>query len=74
MKFEMGLFEHPMPPSGLWDGVGSAASRAIARTAVSRGSVLLQTSPGALPIAPDASVLLAGVGADDIGMDPVAGR
>ena len=68
VKFEMGLFEHPMPPSGLWDGVGSAAHRALARTAVSRSAVLLQTSPGALPIASDRTVLLAGVGADDIGI------
>jgi beta-glucosidase len=68
VKLEMGLFEHPMPLPGLWDQVGSAADRALARTAVSRSAVLLKTRPGALPIAPDASVLLAGPGADDVGI------
>jgi len=68
VKFEMGLFEHPMPPSALWDTVGSAAHRALARTAVSRSAVLLQTTPGTLPIARDATVLLAGAGANDIGI------
>ena len=68
VKFEMGLFEQPMPPAGLWDGVGSAAHRELARTAVSRSAVLLKTRKGALPIAPQASVLLAGAGADDIGI------
>ena len=68
VKFEMGLFEHPMPPSGLWTDVGSDAHRALARTAVGRSAVLLQTRRGALPIERDASVLLAGLGADDIGI------
>ena len=67
-KFEMGLFEHPMPPPGLWDGVGSAAHRALAREAVGGPPCCCRPSPGALPIAPDASVLLAGVSADDIGI------
>jgi beta-glucosidase len=67
VKLEMGLFEQPMPPAGLWDGVGSAAHRALARTAVSRSAVLLKTRPGVLPIASDASVLLAGAAANDIG-------
>ena len=57
-----------MPPAELWDRVGSAAHRALAREAVSRSAVLLQATPGALPIQRDASVLLAGVGANDIGI------
>jgi beta-glucosidase len=69
VKFEMGLFEHPMPPSGQAATVGSAADRELAREAVSKSAVLLKASPGALPI--DGSkdtVLLAGRGADDIGL------
>jgi beta-glucosidase len=68
VKFEMGLFETPMPPSGKWDTVGSAANRAIASKAVSESAVLLKTGSGVLPVKADASVLLAGVGADDIGI------
>ena len=68
VKFEMGLFEHPMPPDGQAAAVGSAADRTLAREAVARSLVLLKTSPDALPIGPTDSVLLAGPGADDIGL------
>jgi beta-glucosidase len=69
VKFEMGLFENPMPPSGQWDSVGSAADRAVARQAVAESAVLLKTSPGLLPIARSGeTVLLAGQGADDVGL------
>jgi beta-glucosidase len=68
VKLEMGLFEQPMPATGMASEVGSAADRAIARTAVAESAVLLKTSPGVLPIATTAKVLLAGQGADDIGI------
>ncbi len=68
VKFEMGLFENPMPPANNWGNVGSAADRAVASKAVSESAVLLKTAPNILPIARSASVLLAGVGADDIGI------
>ena len=68
VKFELGLFEHPMPPDGNAAAVGSAADRAIARTAVAESLVLLKTSANALPIRPGDTVLLAGSGADDIGL------
>jgi beta-glucosidase len=70
VKFEMGLFENPMPPSGRWNAVGSDANRAVARQAVAESAVLLKTSSGVLPIAkpgktgPGQSVFLAGPGAD----------
>jgi beta-glucosidase len=67
VKFELGLFEHPMPPDGKAAAIGSAADRALARTAVAESLVLLKTSSGALPIGPDDTVLLTGAGADDIG-------
>ena len=53
VKFEMGLFEHPLPPAGRWADVGSEAHRAIARQAVAGSLVLLKTSLGALPIRPN---------------------
>jgi beta-glucosidase len=69
VKFEMGLFEKPMPAAGRESEVGSDAHRAIARTAVAKSAVLLETSPGVLPLAiAGTSVLVAGEGADDIGI------
>jgi beta-glucosidase len=68
VKFEMGLFEQPMPPAGRGPDVGSTADRDLARAAVAGSAVLLKTGAGVLPIAPStASVLLAGPGANDIG-------
>jgi beta-glucosidase len=69
VKFEMGLFEKPMAPAGRESDVGLEADRAIARTAVAESAVLLKTSPNVLPIAATGTkVLLAGDGADDIGI------
>jgi beta-glucosidase len=69
VKFEMGLFEKPMPAAGRESQVGSDANRAIARTAVAESAVLLKTSPNILPLAASGRrVLLAGPGADDIGI------
>ncbi|MGZ6265281.1 MAG: glycoside hydrolase family 3 protein [Candidatus Limnocylindrales bacterium] len=68
VKFEMGLFENPMPPAGDWGNVGSDANRAIGSKAVSESAVLLKTGPDVLPVASGSSVVLAGVGADDIGI------
>ncbi|HTG41341.1 MAG TPA: glycoside hydrolase family 3 protein, partial [Methylomirabilota bacterium] len=69
VKFEMGLFENPMPAPDKESEVGSDADRAIARTAVAESAVLLKSSPNVLPIpASGKTVLLAGQGADDIGI------
>jgi beta-glucosidase len=69
VKFEMGLFENPMPAAGKTSEVGSDADRAIARQAVAESAVLLKTSANVLPIAASGKkVLLAGQGADDIGI------
>jgi len=69
VKFEMGLLEKPMPASGKTAEAGADAARAIARTAVAESAVLLRTSPDVLPIATSGKkVLLAGQGADDIGI------
>jgi beta-glucosidase len=69
VKFEMGLFEKPMPAPDRESEVGSDADRAIAHTAVAESAVLLKTSPNVLPIPGSGkTVLLAGQGADDIGI------
>jgi beta-glucosidase len=69
VKFEMGLFESPLPPSGEWANVGSEANRAVARQAVAESAVLLKTGSGVLPVARSGkTVLLAGPAADDIGL------
>ena len=68
VKFEMGLFENPMPAAGKLANSGSDADRAIARQAVAESAVLLKTSANVLPIASSGKVLLAGQGADDIGI------
>ncbi len=67
VKFEMGLFEHPMPTEDDAQ-VGSDHDRTLAREAVGKSAVLLKTTAGLLPLATgDGDVLLAGSGADDIG-------
>jgi beta-glucosidase len=69
VKFEMGLFENPLPPSGEWANVGSQANRAVARQAVAESAVLLKTGSGVLPVAKTGkTVLLAGPAADDVGL------
>ncbi len=69
VKFELGLFETPMPPPGHAADLGSAADRELARGAAAASAVLLKTKPGVLPIASDSGrVLLAGSGANDIGL------
>ncbi|MGZ8438963.1 MAG: glycoside hydrolase family 3 protein, partial [Candidatus Limnocylindrales bacterium] len=67
VKFEMGLFEQPMPPAGRAADVGSSSDRELARTAVAGSAVLLKTSPGVLPVAASGTVLLSGPAADDVG-------
>jgi beta-glucosidase len=69
VKFELGLFETPMPPPGHAADLGAAADRQLARTAAAASAVLLKTTAGVLPLADDAGkVLLAGSGANDIGL------
>jgi beta-glucosidase len=68
VKFEMGLFERPMPSLDR-SAVGSASNRALAAEAVAESLVLLRTAPGAFPAgAGTESVLLAGTAADDLGI------
>lgn len=69
VKFEMGLFEHPFADPAHLAFVGSEAHRALARQAVAKSLVLLKNENQALPINKDTPlILVAGVGADNIGM------
>jgi len=66
-KFDLNLFEQPFADRTNVDGVGSAANRAVARQAAAESQVLLTDEGGALPLAKDASLYLAGSSADDLG-------
>ena len=66
-KFALGLFEHPFADrTGLAD-VGSAEHRELARQAAGASQVLLKNSGGALPLAKDANIYVAGRSANDMG-------
>jgi beta-glucosidase len=66
-KFELGLFEHPFASAGNLAEIGSAAHRALGREAVAKSQVLLKNDGGALPLAPEGDIYVAGRNADDIG-------
>jgi beta-glucosidase len=68
VKFQLGLFERPLPEPELLAGVGSAAHREIAREAVRKSLVLLKNE-GLLPLAKEGQLIfVAGEAADDIGI------
>lgn len=67
-KVELGLFEHPYTDRAGQASIGSAEHRAVAREAVVKSQVLLRNTDGALPLAKDASIYLAGRAADNIGI------
>lgn len=69
VKFRMGLFERPYADPANLDLVGAEDHRAVARQAVAESAVLLKNDNDVLPISPDVStILVAGIGADDVGM------
>ncbi len=72
VKVLAGTFEAGRPStrpfSGRFDLLGSPEHRAIARQAVRESLVLLKNNGSVLPIRPGANILVAGRGADDIGM------
>jgi len=69
VKLRAGLFEQPKPSerplAGRWDLLGAPEHRAVAREAVRKSLVLLKND-GVLPLAPQATLLVTGAGADSI--------
>jgi beta-glucosidase len=63
-----GLFDASAPTSAALSAVGSAAHRQIARQAVRESLVLLKNDNAILPLSKTASVVVAGPGANDVGV------
>lgn len=72
VKMRAGLFDKPSPAerplSGKTEVIGSKEHRAVAKQAVRESLVLLKNKQKLLPLSPKANVLVAGLGADNIGM------
>ncbi len=71
VKLRAGLFEKGLPSERVYAGkaelLGAPEHRAVARQAVRESLVLLKNNESLLPLSPEARVLVAGDGADNIG-------
>jgi beta-glucosidase len=69
VKMRMGVFDEPAPDKrpNTYRPIGTVSHRSVAREAVRESLVLLKNN-GVLPIKPNATVLIAGDGADNIAM------
>lgn len=68
VKQQLGLFDSPLAPESFTKSVGSNEHRAIAREAVQKSAVLLKNELSTLPIQSASHIHVAGIGADDIGL------
>lgn len=66
LKFDLGLFDAPMPDASLQARVGTPAARAVALQAARESLVLLKNDAGALPLAKGRKVLITGPTADSL--------
>ena len=69
VKYQTGLFEHPLAEPAVADKIGTAEHRAVGRDCVRQSLVLLKNENHALPLKKDISHLhVVGKAADDIGL------
>ncbi len=68
VKFWLGLFDTPLGDAELLPLIGSVEHREVAREAVRKSLVLLKNEGMALPLSKSARILVAGRGADNVGM------
>ena len=68
VKLDLGLFDHPYADRSTASAVGSMEHRAVAAEAVQKSLVLLKNDGNALPLGQGQDVLIAGRGANNIGM------
>jgi beta-glucosidase len=67
-KVVAGIFDSPPPDAGALAGVGGPQHRDVARRAVRESMVLLKNDGARLPLTRSAHVVVAGSGADDLGI------
>src|SRR6266496_3437475 len=66
VKFELGLFENPMPNAALKSKIGLAASRQASLQAARESMTLLKNTSDLLPLAKNRKVLVTGPTADSL--------
>jgi beta-glucosidase len=66
VKFELGLFEKPMPDAALKSKIGLPESRQVALQAARESMTLLKNTANTLPLAKDRKILVTGPTADSL--------
>lgn len=66
VKYELGLFEHPLPDASLKSNFAASGSRQVALEAARESITLLKNDNSVLPLARDRKVLVTGPTADNL--------
>jgi beta-glucosidase len=66
LKFDLGLFENPMPDAGLKTKLGTSESAQVALQAARESMTLLKNENGLLPLSKDSKVLVTGPTANSL--------
>lgn len=66
VKFELGLFEDPMPKGGAFERIGLADSRQVSLQAAQESITLLKNANNLLPLAKSKKILVTGPTADSL--------